>query len=328
MRRDIVLQVGLRVRDAVIRLWTGLERVIGMLWLACWYFAALWMVLATLSSFHFQQAISPALSITEVLEAVSDLQAKTELNSKERSPNNIAIMDTLDKKIAEIKTKFEQKGSGDFADKLGDFVYLQSWGFTALILMPNYMLTPLLAVSMGALGSVLYMTRSFLASKGPKGLSWYKLRPLLGGALALGIFILLKGGQMILGGHSRGASIPEDLDPFFISFLALGSGMLSEHAYARISSAGARLIKAPEEEISRWARASVIAAALDSQGKMSEELVQYVRESVNKIDAWLGEAEPVPERVQVIIAAWLGAAPRDLFTDQSPDGVVVEDRQA
>ena len=202
-----------------------------------------------------------------------------------------------------------------------DYQYMGRWAFSPIVEMPGFLLTLILSISMGALGSVIHLTWEFFDKATARRYSYYFFRPFLGGVLAFSIFILLKSGSMLLAGAPTSDAISGELNPFFISFLSIISGMLSQQAYERISAAGTRILAIPQEEQPRWVRASVLIAAMEQQQKTPNQLVPYVHETEEKIQEWFSEKEHVTEKNQSIISAWLGLSVRDLFTDQEAEKV-------
>lgn len=178
---------------------------------------------------------------------------------------------------------------------------------------------------MGALGSVIHLTWEFFDLSKKKHLTWYIFRPFLGGILAFAIFILVKSGQMFVSSAPPSGGSAEGLNPFFISFLAIVSGMLSEQAYTRISAAGSRVLALPVSEVKRYVRKNVLSKLLKEQRKSGKDLVRYVQEPQARVDAWFKEQESLSEHHQEILSAWLGVSTRDLFTDLKADTDEPED---
>ena len=119
--------------------------------------------------------------------------------------------------------------------------------FPLLPLIPKYILTLILTLAMGALGSLLYITHDYFKRDSDHPISWYLLRPFLGTTTALAMFILAKAGQMTISGGTAEESLIENLNPFFISFLAIISGLLSEQAIEKIKSAAEPIFRTEEK---------------------------------------------------------------------------------
>ena len=200
-----------------------------------------------------------------------------------------------------------------------DLKHLESPVYAQMVHWPALLLTLILAISMGVVGSVISLTWEFFDKKSEKRYSYFFFRPLLGGVLAFTVFVLLKSGQMFLAGAPASDALKGDLNPFFISFAAIVSGMLAQQAYERIRSAGSHLLSVPPQQTRRYVRASVLREAIEAQEKDPLDLASYVNETEPRVEAWFSEKDPVDEANQTIIAAWLGLSPRELFTDQAPD---------
>jgi hypothetical protein len=181
------------------------------------------------------------------------------------------------------------------------------------------LLTLLLTISMGALGSLIYITRDYFQRETQNPFSWYLFRPFLGMVTAIAVFVLAKAGQLTISDAGVTEGVAENLNPYFISFLAIISGLLSEQATERIRAAGASVFRvegqgtpAPE----RWAVG--LTERMDEQGKSAADLAGFVDEDEPTVQEWCDELRPVPATAQTIIASWLGIPRRRLFTDLPP----------
>ncbi|MBZ9772255.1 hypothetical protein [Mesorhizobium sp. CO1-1-8] len=114
--------------------------------------------------------------------------------------------------------------------------------------LPHPMLVLIVTVSMGALGSLLFMLQLHLSPRGSvspyeSSVSWHLFRPLQGMAAALAIFLLVKAGQLSVGsGVGPGAGSPSELNVFALGLLGVLSGLLADGAMERLSSAGIELL--------------------------------------------------------------------------------------
>lgn len=125
-------------------------------------------------------------------------------------------------------------------------------------LMPPWLLTLMVTVAMGALGSLLYVTKSFLTdrldeSRGVERdyqpLAWFMLRPLLGVITAFAVFVFLQAGLAVTDGAL--ASPADVVNPYLVGFLAIVSGPMSWQGIGRIERWGTRFFG--DENIARWA---------------------------------------------------------------------------
>lgn len=193
----------------------------------------------------------------------------------------------------------------------GTATTLRQLGYAALFALPPEILTLLLALSMGALGSTLQITKTLLNSGEEQCLSYYFIRPFQGMVTSLVVFVLLKAGQLTI---SSGDA--DNLNIFFVSFAGIASGLLAEEAYRMIRKAGAGIIKTEDAE-ARWA--FKLKAAMDSASTSPERLAAGIGSTVAEVESWIGEAQAVPPLQQRLIAAWLHIPERELFTSQPPE---------
>jgi hypothetical protein len=148
-----------------------------------------------------------------------------------------------------------------------------------------------------------------------KPFSWYLFRPFLGAITALAIFILAKAGQITISDVSISQGFKEALNPYFISFLAIISGLLSEQAIERIRSAGATVFRS-EFMKDRWAVG--LKPALKDQGKTDSDLLPFLSTPAETVRDWIEERKPVPSDDQRTISLRMGIPARKLFTDLPP----------
>lgn len=193
----------------------------------------------------------------------------------------------------------------------GTATIMRHLGYAGLFALPTEILTLLLALSMGALGSTLHITKTLLAAAEERPPSYYLIRPFQGMVTSLVVFVLLKAGQLTI---SAGDS--DALNIFFVSFSGIASGLLAEEAYRMIRKAGAGIIKTDEAE-SRWA--FKLRRALEDAKIDPAQLADGIRVPVAELDSWLSETHPVPPMQQRLIAAWLHLPERELFTAQPPE---------
>jgi hypothetical protein len=111
--------------------------------------------------------------------------------------------------------------------------------FNTLITMQPDVLTLLLVVLMGILGSTLQITHAFINENRLQNPGSLVLRICVGAVTALVIFIVTKAGVPVIADASKlGGDAP--INPYFVSFLAIISGLMSENAIAFIQAKGAK----------------------------------------------------------------------------------------
>lgn len=188
---------------------------------------------------------------------------------------------------------------------------LRSFGYAWLFAIPAEVLTLVLALVLGALGGTLHMTKVTIdGDETPPGL-WYLFRPCQGILMALVVFVLLKAGQLTMG-----AADNDTLNPYFVAFVGTVSGLLSPDAYRLVQRAGASLIPAGDDATDRWAIG--LAQSMQDNGVDAATLAQGIGVRIEDLTAWMSETAPVPAVQQRVVAAWLHADPRRLFTSDRP----------
>jgi hypothetical protein len=187
---------------------------------------------------------------------------------------------------------------------------------TAFISVESDNLTLLLVVMMGVLGSALQMTHAYCVKHQPITIPGYLLRISLGAITALVMFIVAKAGVPVLTDTSHiGGDAP--INPYFVAFLAIVSGLLSETALANVQQAGARLLGQGVGGPDRWALRD-LTPALAQQGLAPATLAGYLGVDSDTMAAMLKGEKPMDAESQKLTAIYLRASQRDLFTDLGP----------
>lgn len=188
---------------------------------------------------------------------------------------------------------------------------LRAFGYAWLFSIPSEVLTLVLALVLGALGSALHMTKVVIEGGEVPSATWYLFRPCQGVLMALVVFVLLKAGQLTVG-----AGDTDTLNPYFVAFVGTISGLLSPDAYRLVQRAGAAIIPAGNDETDRWAFG--LGAAMQAAGVDVQTLADGIGAKPEELAAWMDETTPVPAQQQGLLAAWLHADPRQLFTADRP----------
>src|SRR5205085_10393071 len=115
-------------------------------------------------------------------------------------------------------------------------------------------LTLLLVILMGVLGSTLQITHAYFMKNQVQTIGGYFQRITVGAMTALVIFIVAKAGVPIIADASRLGG-DASINPYFVSFLAIVSGLMSDNAVRSVQNQGARFFGADAAaEPPRWAR--------------------------------------------------------------------------
>jgi len=132
------------------------------------------------------------------------------------------------------------QNDSDFYNKLFSFI-LNRAGLKNIWDIPETLLSIILALSMGGLGSLITVTVEYLRiekkSYNETRFSEYFFRPILGSVMALVVYIAIKSGQLsIMGGEVT------ELTPFLLSFIGILSGLMSEQVYKKLIAYGDNVI--------------------------------------------------------------------------------------
>ena len=183
-----------------------------------------------------------------------------------------------------------------------------------LLIMPPDILTLALVILMGVLGSALQMTHALFRQNRIERPGAYFLRLGVGAITALVIFIVAKAGVPVIADAARlGGDAP--INPYFVSFLAIISGLMSENAIMMVQAQGAKFFASETAaDPQRWARFDLH----DTFAKANRS-PSNVRQLLNTEDAqfegWISGKDAIPGAAQTMIAGVLGMPRRDLFTD-------------
>jgi hypothetical protein len=174
-------------------------------------------------------------------------------------------------------------------------------------------LTLWLVIFMGILGSALQITHAYFMKNQVQSIGGYFQRLVVGAMTALVIFIVAKAGVPILADPSRlGGDSP--INPYFVSFLAIVSGLLSENAIANIQEQGTKVFGSGTAGPNRWARNDLF-PDLQTQNLSIGKLAEHLHKPEEVVKAMLEGKEAITPIQQDIIAIYLRREARDLFTD-------------
>ncbi len=183
--------------------------------------------------------------------------------------------------------------------------------------MPIMMLTLLISLWMGVLGSTIRMIFELLTTENKYPFHWYVFQPLQGALLAFAVFILFKAGHLSLSGGGA-TGIGGELNPYIIAFVGIVSGMLSEKAYRKIGIEGSRLLA--DDTLPRYVRPDVAVEQLSKLRKTPDDLKWFFKDGTD-VRGWLKGGEKLPADAQAIVAAWLSAPKWKVLTDQPPEPI-------
>lgn len=186
-----------------------------------------------------------------------------------------------------------------------------------LVTMQPEVLTLWLVVAMGLLGSSLQIANSFIGERRASTIGNYFLRFGVGAVAALAIFVVAKAGIPIIADASKlGGDTP--INPYFVSFIAIISGLLSDRAIRTVQSHGNRFFAEGERtEPDRWARAEV-GKRIDEMKLSKEVLADYLSVDLDGLSKIVSGEVSTKADQQFVIAIYLHGEVRELFTDIPP----------
>lgn len=186
----------------------------------------------------------------------------------------------------------------------------------SVALWTNDMLVLLLLISMGVLGSALNLLALFFTDDSDSlSFGEYPLRLAFGAVLAIVMFIIAKAGVPILADTTKiGGNAP--LNPYFISLLAVISGLMSDRAMGTIRNVATTVLQGigGADFSPRYSRI-VIDDALKAASRDIDGLARLLGiKPEDTRQLFSGNDAISPDR-QKLISAYLGQSPRDLFSD-------------
>jgi hypothetical protein len=187
-----------------------------------------------------------------------------------------------------------------------------------LLIMPPDILTLALVILMGVLGSALQMTHALFRQNRIERPGAYFLRLGVGAITALVIFIVAKAGVPVIADASRlGGDAP--INPYFVSFLAIISGLMSENAIMMVQAQGAKFFASETAaDPQRWARFD-LHDAFAKANRSPNNVRQLLNAEDAQFEGWISGKDALPGAAQTMIAGVLGMSQRELFTDIPPD---------
>jgi hypothetical protein len=257
--------------------------------------------------------------------------------------------EALCKERDDVVKQTREANAHDLVRELYSFDSVYLWPITSSDLkasdytfFPSSILTLVLALAMGALGSTIFVTGWFLKELATSGvrdsdtstarlklsiLGWVIFRPVLGMVTAVGVFVAYKAGQITLSGSTTNATEIE-LNPFLLSFFAIIAGLASESAIAKLNelagsafgqksgppSSDAGTVKAvpnPADSFSLRKAQEIF----DKSGLTLQQLVAELGmgKEPDKVKAWIAGTEPIPAPLIDEFAKALKTTPGELI---------------
>jgi len=296
--------------------------------------------------------IDPAKLNAELEKTFSDLTARNErgddifrnISSAKRNADSVSDAiksdrDELEKVVDRVKhglsgiigadERYKDLNpieKGQIQDAVSEFSSLKNifWKVPyTLAIMPTEILVLFLVLAMGVLGSTIFITQLFFKRETYNeelgedlNLVFFLSRPWFGAITALSIFVLAKAGVLFLTDPTS-QSGPATLSPFFISFIAIISGLFSEQAIQAIKKAAQDWFRGEGSLAARWGIG--LKQALEKGGRDKARFAEATGIPLDTVEAWFEEEKPVAANMQATLSAWLETPTRILFTDIPPD---------
>jgi hypothetical protein len=184
---------------------------------------------------------------------------------------------------------------------------------TYLVTLQPDVLSLMLVVLMGVLGSSMQILHSLFRGDGIQSFGDYVLRLSVGAITALVIFIVAKAGIPVIADASR-LNGDAPINPYFVSFVAIISGLMSEQAIITVQNQGQRFFANGSNNPDRWARQNLHPQLVDQNLGVSA-LAKYLDVPDDKTDAILKGDQKATAAQQSTIAIYLRKSVRDLFSD-------------
>jgi hypothetical protein len=228
------------------------------------------------------------------------------------------LKDIEKKRQAEIvTTKTLHDGFRDLCEEI--LTYKSLFGRLAyeMIFIPKSSLTLVLAVAMGLLGSLIYLTRERVMGGTKFTLASILFRASLGCALAVAIYVFAAAGMFALGQHPVSSNGGADMSPYLISFIGITAGYLSDHMAAWMAQIGRQTFKIDGVEgKERWA--PHLTDYMNKKPRTAADIANWLKVAPTQVAAWIANTQPIPPDTQIRLADYLECDIDDLFTDIPP----------
>ncbi|WP_186007975.1 hypothetical protein [Rhizobium etli] len=256
----------------------------------------------------------------ENLQAAREADAEV-VNVRRALEREGLLLAEKEKKIGSVIDPDGTMKPGDVTriyDLISEFAFIERFALGTLYkfaILPSEFLSIVLVVAMGILGSTVQLTYEYYRDGGVGKSSHFLIRPMLGAITAIVVFVLLKAGVLVVTDSAKlGEAAP--LNPFFIAFVGIVSGLLSENALETVRGVGQTWLRGGTvEQRPRWA--SGVKSHL-SETKTVADLSGKTGIDKESLEKWIEQEAPVPADVQKLFAVWLDKDIRTLFTDIPP----------
>ncbi|SNZ19571.1 hypothetical protein [Cohaesibacter gelatinilyticus] len=250
-------------------------------------------------------------------EMINNLQKVIEVSQKGGAQS---ILDAVQDKLKSVMNDEPSREQVTMAYAMAMKLHsLNSGLFPDFSTKQPVLVTLFLVLIMGGLGGLISLTQSFLSDSEPDPHpSYYIFRPILGILAAFAVFILVKAGVLVAAGATPNGT--DSLNPYFVAFLGVVSGLMAPNALKRIQVAGESLFRtSTDTDHGRYAIAipgTSLREKLDGHSDQAvPKLAHLLGVDQDKVEAWVSGSNPAPLNAQQVIAVLLDKEIFELFHD-------------
>jgi PASTA domain len=236
----------------------------------------------------------------------TNLEYELLINSGERD-------DLEDLRIQTNRNVYKLDDKEPLAGYFDNYRFFRWLRYDKFLQAPSEILVLTVTIVMGMLGSIVSLTWSFIRSE-TLSLRRFVLMPFVGMMSAFIILVLVKAGQITI----TSGDANDSLSPFFLSFVGIISGLLSERAYIRISEVGSNFFSVKDDQPRYGVR---LREALEGEHIDAADLGRRLNMAEADISSLLAQTRTASLAEQNLISAYLRRNVRDIFTDLPPVGV-------
>lgn len=201
-----------------------------------------------------------------------------------------------------------------------------SLGFAKPLLLspPDYLATWLLFFG-GALGSMLKILFWHITPVRENRWSYLLVEPAQGLVCAILLFILFRSGVVVISGAGVQTTESSPLSPYFVAFMAIGAGLLSDQVLQAFRNAARSVIgDGALRQPSRWA--VWLQEAIDGSARAGctltpQQIASRIGVDVPRLESWLALQSATQPEYQERLSILLGVPGYRMFTDIDPNKV-------
>jgi hypothetical protein len=259
--------------------------------------------------------------LDELQPRVIDLERRVEMARKamEDAREKLKLADGEMDRMVGDNAALRGANPVEIFDLIEEFSFIEGFAGGTLYrfsVLPNELLVMVLVIAMGTLGATLQLTYDYYRLNTIPRPSHFLLRPMLGAITAIVLFIFLRAGVIVVTDSTKLSEAPP-LSPFFIAFVGIVAGFLSENAMETVTRIGQSWLRGSDRgtRIERW---GIDLTKHLVAPRTLEQFASTTGTELQTVKQWFNGETAIPPEAQKLIAVWLGIDPHLLFTDLSP----------